>query len=472
MSVSITSDDITRLIELVEQQLGIALEPARATAMLNKRGVRAVFEKAAREPAALRQLVSEIVIGETYFFRHAEQMAAVRDVVMPERLAASGDAVRVLSAGCSSGEEPYSLAMIAHDAQKAQAGLKRIEIEGVDASEAALEKARAARYTRWSLRGIPPELERRWFTADGATLQLSPTIRDAVKFRRASLLDPLAIAVGMYDLVFCRNVLIYFTPQALAATVERLSRALAPGGYLFLGHSEILRHAPTGLGVCESHGTFYYRRGEGMRAVSSSEIVLPNTDTSWFTAIGDSSERVKSLADRASSERIVQRDETREAVATARAAIAREQYALAITALEKAEANDPDVVLLRAVALTELGEAARAAQACEVLLTTAYTAHASYLLAVGAESAGEVEAATRYARAATEAAPGFAMAHLRYGLLARRTGELDVAKSELARAVVALGTESADRLALHAGGLGRDALTRLARGELAAVEAT
>ncbi|HEY4057178.1 MAG TPA: protein-glutamate O-methyltransferase CheR [Kofleriaceae bacterium] len=464
MSEPTTSTEIAQLIAMVEAQLGIAVEPAKAVAVLGKRGARAVLERAAREPHALRALVGDLVVGETYFFRHAEQMAAVRDVVLPERLAADGDAVRVLSAGCSSGEEPYSLAMIARELQ----AQKRVEIEGVDASEAALEKARRGLYTRWSLRGMPPEMERRWFSPEGASLALSPQIRNAVTFRRASLLDPLAIPVATYDIVFCRNVLIYFTPQALAATVERLGRALVPGGYLFLGHAEILRNAPTGLSVCESHGTFYYRRGEGTRSVSSSEIRVPSTDTSWFTAIGDSNERVKSLAERASSEQIVPRNGTSEAVAAARAAIGREQYAQALAAVEHAEGAE--VMLLRAVALTELGDTARAAQACEVLATTTYAAHASYLLAVGAESAGEVDAAARYARAAVEMAPGFAMAHLRYGLIARRLGEREVAKNELARAVDAIASDNAERLALHAGGLGRDALGRLAKAELAAME--
>jgi len=412
----------------------------------------------------VRALANELTIGETYFYRHVEQLVAFREVALPDRLAAN-EVVRVLSAGCSSGEEPYSLAMIARDAAPEAAA--RVAIDAIDVNAAAIEKARKARYTRWSLRSVPVDVERRWFAQEGSAFSVVPGIRNAVTFRRASLTDPAALAGARYDVVFCRNVLMYFGAAALRATIERLVEALAPGGFLFLGYAEILREAPVGVALCESHGTFYYRKGERISAPYASTVGA--NDTSWFTQIQAASERVRSLAERAAVEPEVA--VRRDPIAEAREAIARTDFAGVLAVLEALPMLG-EVALLRAIALTEQGEMVRAAEACHSLLAfPQYAANAHYLFAVASESAGDLAAAARHAKRATELAPDLAMAHLRFGLIARRIGDATVARRELARAIESLEVEPIEELALHAGGLGRDGLIRLCRAELAAIEA-
>lgn len=461
---------LRRLGEIVEAQMGLRIEPKVAAAVLARHAGKGLIARLEADPSAVRALANELTIGETYFYRHVEQLVAFRDVALPDRLAAN-ETVRVLSAGCSSGEEPYSLAMIARDAGTQTAA--RVTIDAIDVNALAIEKARKARYTRWSLRSVPAEVEQRWFAREGSLFSVAPPIRNAVAFRRASLTDPAVFAGARYDIVFCRNVLMYFGADALRSTIDRLVAALAPGGFLFLGYAEIVREAPPGVVLCESHGTFYYRKGERISAPTSepNADVAVLGDASWFTQIGAASERVRSLAERAAlePELAVRRDPT-VLIAEAREAIARTDFAGALAVLEGLPMLG-EVALLRAIAFTEQGDTVQAEEACHSLLAfPQYAANAHYLLAVSHECAGDMAAAARHVKQSTELAPDLAMAHLRFGLIARRIGDAVAAKRELARAIDALEVEPIERLSLHAGGLGRDGLIRLCRAELAAID--
>jgi chemotaxis protein methyltransferase CheR len=456
---------VRRLGEIVEAELGLRLEPKVAEAVLARHSELELIARLEKDPSAVKSLADELTIGETYFYRHVEQLAAFREVALVDRLAASA-CVRVLSAGCSSGEEPYSLAMIAHDDVADAAS--RVAIEAIDVNAIAIEKARKARYTRWSLRSVPPDVERRWFSREGSVFCVAPKIRHAVAFRRASLMDPATLAGARYDIVFCRNVLMYFGAEAMRATIERIAEALGPGGFLFLGHAEILRDVPASLALCESHGTFYYRKGERIVVAASSS---PGVNAPWFDQIHAASARVRTLAETATPEPAsVARRDADAAIASAREAIAHTDFAGVLAVLAELPMLG-EVALLRAIALTEQGDVVRAGEACDSLLAfPQYAANAHYLSAVASESTGDLAAAARHAKRATELDPSLGMAHLRLGLLARRIGDAVAARRELARAIDAIDAEPAERLALHAGGLGRDALLRLCRSELAATE--
>ena len=452
-----TIDRIGLLQTTVEAKLGLRLEVAAAATLLSRHGD-ALLDRVA-DPDLLRTLVSELTVGETYFYRHAEQLHAYREVALPDRLA-HATKVRVLSAGCSTGEEPYTLAMLAADHGD------RVEVTGIELNPASIARAARGRYTRWSLRALPFDLEQRWFTKVGAEYQLVDELRDAVRFQHANLADPGALPVQRYDIVFCRNVLMYFTPEAGRGVIERLVRALVPGGYLVLGHAELLREPMRGLALRESHGTFYYQcLGENLPG---------ELDATWFSAIAAASQRIRAMADapRACAEPAF---DLAAAVGQVRAALAREDFRSALATLEAmpvAVAGDPELLLLRAVALTENGDPERASAACDALLAVpAYAASAHYLQAVRREASGDLAGALRHAERATQLAPDFAICHMRAGLLARRTGDRARARAALAHAIEAFPEETPQRVALHAGGLGREQLLRLCRAELAALDA-
>jgi chemotaxis protein methyltransferase CheR len=189
----------------------------------------------------LRALTECLRVGETRFFRHRAHVAAVRRVVIPDLAARLADArrVRAWSAGCASGEETWTLAMLLDEGLPAERGWK-VEVVGTDISDEALTAARRGVYAKSSVAEVPRELRARWFApVDEARVRVvaSPPVR--VRFDRHNLIDP--IHLRRVDVIFCRNVLIYFDPEARARTIAALIDALAPGGYLFVGYSESLR---------------------------------------------------------------------------------------------------------------------------------------------------------------------------------------------------------------------------------------
>ncbi len=184
-------------------------------------------------------VMEAMTVNETYFFRDKVPFSKFRDVMLPHLIARRSHErrLRIWSAACSSGQEPYSLALILADA----APMLRdwtIEILGTDLSEAVLEKARAGLYEPFEVkRGLPDAFLSRFFQNTGKQWRISKPIRDAVTFRRFNLLDDFS-SLGRFDVIFCRNVLIYFDVERKIDVFARLGQALLPDGYLVLGACE------------------------------------------------------------------------------------------------------------------------------------------------------------------------------------------------------------------------------------------
>ncbi|MFN7145168.1 MAG: CheR family methyltransferase, partial [Myxococcota bacterium] len=189
-------------------------------------------------PAAdeARALLAALTVGETSFHRYVEQFDVFAAAVLtPAALA--GRPLRVLSAGCSTGEEAYTLAMTVREIAPAFVG--RVTIDAFDVNPAAIARARAGRYAPWALRETPASARERWFRDEDGDYVVDPALRALVRFHERNLVedDPAFWADGAWDAIFCRNVLMYLTPDAARAVVHRLARAIAPGGFLFLGHA-------------------------------------------------------------------------------------------------------------------------------------------------------------------------------------------------------------------------------------------
>ena len=212
------------------------------------------------DPAGLLEmdaLIDAIVVGETYLFREYDQLVfLIDDIVMPA--VAAGRRMRIWSAACASGEEPFTLAMML----LRRAALDSVHLVASDISRRALERARRGVLPRRALRQLPPiEVSGFWDELPGGALELSRTIRDAVDFRRVNLVDQQAVAaLGTFDVILCRNVLIYFDDATARRVVEILSSALVAGGVLIVGVAESLLRFGTSLVSEERRGTFYYRR--------------------------------------------------------------------------------------------------------------------------------------------------------------------------------------------------------------------
>lgn len=185
----------------------------------------------------LDPLIQAITNNESYFFRETSQFQTLDGPLLEElRRGGVPGRLRFLSAGCSSGEEPYTLNIFL----RRHAFLGKPEIEAFDIDVERLEMARRAIYRTTSLRALDEEQTRRYFEPlDGHTYLLRPIFREGVSFDRGNILDLGGPGRdGAYDAVFCRNVLIYFSEPALKEAIESFARVVRPDGILFLGHSE------------------------------------------------------------------------------------------------------------------------------------------------------------------------------------------------------------------------------------------
>lgn len=189
----------------------------------------------------LARLFDAITTNETYFFRENQQIDVLVNNLVPMITEAKGSKdIRIWSAACSTGEEPYTIAMVLLERMP---GLK-FEILASDISENVLSSARRAIYTSYSVRNVPPTLLNKYFSRNGqATYELSPSLKKFVNFTNINLIDEKRMrSVKGMDVIFCRNVLIYFDDRAKQKVVSFLYDSLRPGGYLFIGTSESLHN--------------------------------------------------------------------------------------------------------------------------------------------------------------------------------------------------------------------------------------
>lgn len=204
-----------------------------------------------------RRLVESLVVHETYFFRELAPLVELVDGHLAHVVRDRGRA-RVWSAACATGEEPLTLAMLLDD----RGLLDNVEIVASDLSAQAIEKARSGRFGKRSLRdGHPADLARRYLDVSERHITVVPRLLAKLKLRTVNLVDHAAVAaLGMFDAIVCRNVLIYFRDVQAVQVIERLGRALAPDGLLCVGVSESLLRFGTALACEERAGSFFYRR--------------------------------------------------------------------------------------------------------------------------------------------------------------------------------------------------------------------
>jgi chemotaxis protein methyltransferase CheR len=244
------SPGMARVAELVRERTGLVFPGARVAEVEST--VRRVMSRhhiagmdqltdILDDDAEVRdELVAALTIGETYFRRDTAQFELLRHRVLPELLASAGAGrpLRIWSAGCASGEEPYSIAMILDEL----GALDRASITGTDISRPRLADAQRGVYSKWSLRGVAGDVRRRYFAERGRYFELAARIRKPVDFRYLNLAEDrfpsLSIDIWGMDLILCRNVLIYFDRPTVVRVARRLVESLSEDGWLILGASD------------------------------------------------------------------------------------------------------------------------------------------------------------------------------------------------------------------------------------------
>ena len=215
-----------------------------------------------------RRLINALSTNETYFFREDFQLRAFAEEILPA-LAAEKDAggsrrLRIWSAGCSSGEEPATIAMLIKETGGFESWL--VEVVGSDINEDTIDLARTGLYHPSSFRVTPAFYVNKYFSPDGSRLRLNEEIRNMIVFDATNILEgDLAPHLRNLDVIFCRNVIIYFSPAAKKKAVENFYKLLRPGGYLLLGHSESLMSISTRFELVHLQHDLVYRKPRGRR---------------------------------------------------------------------------------------------------------------------------------------------------------------------------------------------------------------
>lgn len=435
MRVTLTDAEFAALRVLLTEAAGLVFDDSRRDSLaysigerVSTRGLADVASylallRSPGEGAERQALLDEVTIQETHFFRNPPQVRALRQHVLPELIRAAierGDRrIRIWSAGCSTGEEPYSIAMILRELLPLADGWD-VRIVGTDVSARALAAAREASYGTRALQMAEPAEIARWFVEEqrgGERIyRLRPEITDMVQFSLHNLVtEQVPFEPGELDLVLCRNVTIYFSRDTTRALMGRLHAALRDGGYLFLGHSETLWQVSDDFRLVTLGDAFVYRRLD--TAAGERRSVLPDRRTLDEGASPPLSERRTPRADRRAWSTLTKPRqlpfakprpvEAPVSLAEVRGALAEGRYddaARLADSLVQADVLGADAHYLRGLALTNSG---RDAEALVSLRKAVYldpaAGFAHFLLAGALDRMGQRAAAAASYRAAARA---------------------------------------------------------------------
>jgi chemotaxis protein methyltransferase CheR len=263
-----TSDEFDFLCKLLKERSGLVLTrdkayllESRLLPVARKADLKSVDElvgavRMRPNSDLARDVIEAMTTNESFFFRDIKPFDQFKNFVLPElmKARAARRSIRIWSAACSSGQEPYTLAMLLAESQAKLAGWT-IDILATDLSTEILDKAQAGLYSQFEVqRGLPIQFLMKYFKQQGERWQIDAGIRSRVRFRVFNLLDE-PTSLGGFDVIYCRNVLIYFDQPTKTVVLDRLARILAPDGYLFLGGAE------TVLGISDKFQASAENRG-------------------------------------------------------------------------------------------------------------------------------------------------------------------------------------------------------------------
>jgi chemotaxis protein methyltransferase CheR len=263
----VNQQDYDFLRKLLKERSGLDLSAdkqylveSRLIPLARRAGLPGLAELVQKMKSGAEVLTADVVeamtTNETFFFRDKIPYDHLRDTILPTLLQTRTNrrTLRIWSAACSSGQEPYSIAMCLKEKAQQLAGW-RIEIVATDLSQEVLEKSKSGIYSQFEVqRGLPVQLLVKYFTQIGELWQISPDIRSMVQHRQLNLLQDFS-HLGKFDVIFCRNVLIYFDQDTKSGTFERIAKSLEPDGMLVLGAAE------TVVGISDAFRPYPDRRG-------------------------------------------------------------------------------------------------------------------------------------------------------------------------------------------------------------------
>jgi chemotaxis protein methyltransferase CheR len=374
----------------------------------------------------LEYLMANVTVGESYFFRDKNQMEFLRTGWLPQLMARKNGqhrSIRIWSAGCSHGQEIYSMAIMLHAALP-DAARWNLQLHATDINAEALSAAVAARYSAWSFRATPEAVCGHYFKRMGDEYQLQEELRSLVHFCYLNLVEdefPM-IARGLYsmDLILCRNVFIYFDAATVAAVMKKFARCLAPGGLLVLGGADPVNTGIEGLELQQAGGVFYYRRtGAGRVAVAAAPEHVSPDNIIGTDEVADPAPRAEAPQDDAMAEKA-------NTIETIARLVAQQCWAGALEAADRyiaTHGENATVLLHKAGALASLGRLEEAGQLSQqVTRLEPMEKYAHFLNALVLIERNELGAAENGMRKSLYIDSRFLEAHYQLGLLQLRQG--------------------------------------------------
>lgn len=276
----LTSEEFSRLAEFLYRQTGMVFTEAkryyverRISERMSATSSRSFTEYFAHlrggERREVEELINAFTINETYFYREDYQLSCLTTDLLDQRLTTKrpGDTMRIWSVPCSTGEEPYSIAIWLLENWK-DVDAYDVEIVGSDIDTGVLEAAAEGVFRKRALMRLPPELIARYFhELDDERWQILDDLRQSVRFSRVNLIDTKQTRPqGRFDVIFCRNVLIYFDDESRRIAAENLYDSLLPGGFICLGHTESMSRISPLFEVCRYSDAIVYRKPLELRA--------------------------------------------------------------------------------------------------------------------------------------------------------------------------------------------------------------
>lgn len=272
----LSASELVRLCEFLYRRTGMLFGEAKRyyidrrvaerVAATNSSSFSRYFEFLLGSATEAEHLINSFTINETYFFREEHQLRCLSRSLLPDRIREKrpGDRIRIWSVPCSTGEEPYSIAIWLLE-NWALVDAYHVEIVGSDIDSVVLREAVFAEYGKRAVSRLSADLRGRYFEELGEDRwRLIADLRDSVSFGTANLVDRESVAAkGGFDIIFCRNVLIYFDDESRRRAIENLYDALLPGGYICLGHTESMSRISDRFDVARFEDAIVYRRMRG-----------------------------------------------------------------------------------------------------------------------------------------------------------------------------------------------------------------
>ncbi|MCL4078746.1 tetratricopeptide repeat protein [Coriobacteriia bacterium Es71-Z0120] len=479
-SKDLTYEEFVRFRDFIHAVSGIYMEDLKQDSLRISLVTRATrlglssfdeyFSVLERDEHELNELLNLVTINETSFFRFPQQFEALRTRVLPEIMANKPDTnktIRVWSAGCSTGEEPYSIAMTLIDAGIISLGW-RVQILGTDVSTRALSVAKKGEYPKRSLLNVPSEVIARHFEPVPNGYAVAPHVRSLVDFGYHNLIKepyPLAL-MGNWDIIFCRNVTIYFKLESTKRVVANFYNSLNEGGYLFIGHSETLSQINDQFEAVEIGGVFLYRKPKARRGVGLSsrrpsapaappvEPVVPKPERPQRAAErrtehaasrrtqGTTKRPSGSEARRPARSASTSPGSNTDAVAAARRALEEGRIAEALELAHRAvgeDANNAEAHLIAAHVHADAGDYDAALESCHrALAINPLLPSARYILGIIYQRQGDAVRAISEFKKTVYIDDTFALAHLNLANIYKSQRKWDMAAKEYENALKAL----------------------------------